>query len=172
MKVLAMLAELAENIKTLLAALPPEKWRGTLQAESWYIVPGPLFPIVNTLDPDEIINCKTKKIHITPIRREYGFGAGEKTGGRNQKPVRSYSKRPIISSVIGTPFSTIADGDAASWDEVKKILFLREKLEENIISLDVGYQLTNVETEDPVDIKLSERIFLCITDYMYETVSC
>lgn len=167
-----MLAELAENIKTLLVALPPEKWRGTLQPTNWYIVPGEKFPIVNTLDPNEIINCKTKKIHIQPIKIEYGIGAEESTGGRNRKPLVHLTKRLIISSVIGTPFSTLAEGDVASWDEVKKILFLRERLEANIVGLDVGLTLTGVEPEDPVDIQMSERIYLCLTDYMYETVTC
>jgi hypothetical protein len=158
-----MLVDLAEAIKNHLVALPPEKWGD--------IKPGPKFPIKNTLDPDEVIKCRTKKIFIMPLRPQYDISGSK--GGRALQPISTIKQDYIISSVIVTPFESVAEGDVSSWDEIKDVLKLREHLEKNIIrGVFPKYVLTSVETEEPVDIKLNERIFLCVTDYIYESNSC
>jgi hypothetical protein len=163
-----MLAELAESIKNYLIGLPPERW-GLIKPNT--VVGNTVdFPIVNTLDPDEIIKCKTRKIFIMPVVPKYDMSV--MTGQRSGAPIKHYTKQLVISAIVVTPFTEIAEGDVSSWDEIKKILNLREDVENNIIKNWFGYKLTNVETEEPVDIKLNERVFLCVTDFQYETTNC
>jgi len=163
-----MLADLAETIKNYLVGLPSEKW-GLIKPNT-VIGDTVDFPIVNTLDPDEVIKCKTRKIFIMPIVPKYDLSVI--TGNRGGQPIRHFSKSLVISSIIVTPFTEIAEGDVSSWAEIKKILNLREELERHIITTNFGYRLTNAEAEEPLDLKLNERVFMCVTDYQYDTIRC
>jgi hypothetical protein len=163
-----MLAELAETIKDYLISLAPEKW-GTIKPNT--VIGNTIdFPIVNTLDPDEIIKCKTRKIFIMPVVPKYDVE--QSTGQRSGQPIFHLTKKLVVSAIVVTPFTEIAEGDVSSWAEIKKVLELREKVEMNIIKRNFGYTLMNVEPEEPVDIKLNERIFLCVTDFEFQTIQC
>jgi hypothetical protein len=162
-----MLAELVENIATMLTALPPEDW-GVLK------VPTDI-QIVKALDPDTIIKSMKSKIYVMPVVRSNSM---ERTLGRG-KILQSVTKQLTVSVSLVVPFSTFQVNDVASWAEIKKILELREKLEDNSISLNLKdsnfnyeYTLVEIESEAPIEVELNQRNFLAATDFIYEVQRC
>lgn len=155
-----MLPLLAEEMVTYLQSLPQENW-GTLK-------PGPLLPIVNALDPDEIIKCTSRKIFIIPVRPDYNLDESLKRGNRVRQLIVEYT----ISTIVLIPFDTIKRGDVTDWPEVKDVWELREMVTENLIRGDFGLNLIRVESESPIETELNNRNFLAIVDFIYQKATC
>ncbi len=155
-----MLAELAESIQTYLNGLPPEKW-------GQYVVPT-FVSAELCLDPENLVRAKERKLYVMPFTTNYSM---DQSTGRQRRV--SIGVQLNISVALLIPFSEFSRNDVTSWDEVKKILELREKIDLNIIrNTWADYLITEVDPQPPVEIELNQRNFLSVTDFVFSTQSC
>lgn len=167
-----LLANCCENIRTQLLALPPEKWGsikpGTQSEEQ--------IPIELGLDPDLIIKHTKRVIFIMPI--VLGYSIQDSAAGRGRIK-RSVLSTILVSSAILIPFRTFTIGDVCNWDEVRAVIKLRERLENNIMALDlkdanfnIEYSLLECEPEPAQEIELNQRNYLAVTDFTFQLNKC
>lgn len=155
-----MLAELAELIANTLNASDPGKW-GT------YKVPG-YVTAETCLDPERVMQTSSKKLFIMPLFTDFSMDGSSKRG-------RVQSIQPVLnlSVTLLIPFTDFNTQDVTSWDEVKKVLELREKLDLFVIrTVWGGYNLNTVNPMPPVEIELNQRTFLSSTEFTFTTQVC
>jgi hypothetical protein len=155
-----MLAELIETITDTMNASNTNVW-GT------YKVPG-YVTAEKCLDPQTLMETKEKKLFIMPLVTNFEMGESLK---RNK--VQSISTTLVFGVTLLIPFQEFSKNDVSSWDEVKKVLELREKLDLFVIRQKWGdYTLDSVDPQPPVEIELSQRTFMSTTEFIYRTQVC
>lgn len=155
-----MLAELIELVTDTMNASNPNLW-GT------YKVPG-YVTAEKCLDPQVLMETRTKKLFIMPLVTNFEMGESLK---RSQ--VQSISSTLVFGVTLLIPFSEFDKNDVTSWNEVKKVLELREKLDLFVIRQKWGdYNLDSVDPQPPVEIELAQRTFMSTTEFVYRTQIC
>jgi len=155
-----MLAELVELVADTINASNPNVW-GT------YKVPG-YVTAEKCLDPQELMESRTKRLFVMPLVTNFDMGESLR---RNQ--VQSISSTLTFGVTLLIPFSEFDRNDVTTWNEVKKVLELREKLDLFVIRQKWGdYNLDSVDPQPPVEIELSQRTFMSTTEFIYRTQVC
>lgn len=155
-----MLAELIELVTDTMNASNPNLW-GT------YKVPG-YVTAEKCLDPQVLMEARTNKLFIMPLVTNFEMGESLKRG-----QVQSISSTLVFGVTLLIPFSEFDKNDVTSWNEVKKVLELREKLDLFVIRQNWGdYNLDSVDPQPPVEIELAQRTFMSTTEFVYRTQIC
>lgn len=155
-----MLAELAELIANTLNASDPNKW-GT------YKVPG-YVSAETCLDPEVVMTTTKKRLFVLPLVTNYGDDSTLKRGR-----VQTVQANLQLSVTLIIPFQEFSKTDVAPWDEVKKILELREKLDLFVIrTIWPDYDFVSADPQPPVEIEMQQRNFLSSTEFTFTTQVC
>lgn len=155
-----MLGELTESIVTYLNTQPSSRW-GT------YIVPA-FVTAEACLDPQQLVQSRDTKLFVMPLVNSF---SPEDLTGRDQR--RGVTANLQISVALLIPFSGFSRNDVTDWEEVKKVLEFREKIDLNIIRGNwKPYLLTGIDPQPPVEIELNQRSFLSVTDFTFTTRAC
>lgn len=152
---------LAEDIKAFLDSRPAEAWSGMS------IGPEGDLQTILAFDPTTMFEEGRKGIYILPVVREYNIGSSQ---GRGR--VVTLNSNPTIVVCIYYPFSDSEldekNLDVAKWDAVKRIINLREEMEELILKHQWDLTLTEAEAEAAENIPLSKRAFFSPTVLTFE----
>lgn len=155
-----MLAELIELVTDTMNTSNPNVW-GT------YKVPG-YVTAEKCLDPQELMESRTKRLFIMPLVTNFEMGESLRRG-----QVQSISSTLVFGVTLLIPFSEFDKKDVTTWNEVKKVLELREKLDLFVIRQKWGdYNLDSVDPQPPVEIELGQRTFMSTTEFIYRTQIC
>lgn len=155
-----MLAELAELIANTLNTSDPSKW-GT------YKVPG-YVSAETCLDPETVMASKEKRLFVMPLFTSYNEEGTLKRGR-----VQTTQANLQLSVTLLIPFQEFSKSDVAPWDEVKKILELREKLDLFVIRTKWGdYDFVSADPQPPVEIEMQQRNFLSSTEFIFSAQVC
>jgi hypothetical protein len=155
-----MLGELTELIVTFLNNLDPTelgeyKIPDFVQAEP-------------CLDPQQLVSSTTTKLFVMPLITS--FSPEEMTGRIQRVGVTANLQ---ISLALLIPFSGFSRNDVSDWDEIKKVLELRELLDLRVIRNNwQPYLITDIDPQPPVEIELNQRNFLSVTDFTFTKRVC
>lgn len=155
-----MLAELTETIVTFL---------NTRSASAWgeYKIPDYLLA-EPCLDPNQLLSSQERKLFVMPLISAF---SPENMAGRDRR--RSVTVNLQISIALLIPFQEFSRKDVTDWDEVKRVLELRELIDLNIITGDwKPYLLSDIDPQPPVEIELNQRNFLSVTDFSFQKQAC
>lgn len=158
-----MLADLAESIQTYLNAIPPEDtgWGGGLEI--------PRYTQARiALDPSTMFSDGTRGLWVSPVVTNYLLNDSSKRGVN----IISVHKTAIISVILSIPFNTFKENDVGTWEEVKKVLDLRENIDSYILKHVWAQPLKEIVAEPPIEIELNQRWFLSITEFTFEGMAC
>lgn len=154
-----MLGELTEQIVTHLNGLNMSKW-------GFYRIPD-FVAVEACLDPEQLVQAKEPKVYVMPLVTSF---TQEMTGRASRVSIGVDLQ---ISIALLFPFSGFSRNDVTNWDEVKRVLELRERLDLNTLAGNWNpYLITNVEAQPPVEIELNQRNFLSVTDFTFNTQAC
>lgn len=155
-----MLAELTESIVTFLNTQSSSVW-GEL------IIPNHLLA-EPCLDPNQLLSAQERKLFVMPLITSF---SPENMSGRDRR--RSVTANLQISVALLIPFQEFSRKDVTDWDEVKRVLELRELIDLNIITADWRpYLLSDIDPQPPVEIELNQRNFLSVTDFSFQKQTC
>jgi len=155
-----MLGELTESIVTYLNTRHSSQWGA-------YVVPT-FVSAEACLDPQQLIQSRETKLFVMPLIT--GFTPDDLVGRDKRRGVTANLQ---ISVALLIPFSGFSRNDVTDWDEVKKVLELREKLDLNIIRGNwQPYLITDIDPQPPVEIELNQRCFLSVTDFTFTDRVC
>jgi len=155
-----VLAELAELIANTLNASNPNNW-GT------YTVPG-YVSAETCLDPETVMSSTKKKLFVMPLFTGYSEDGTLKRGR-----VQSIQATLQLSVTLLIPFQEFSKTDVTDWQEVKKILELREKLDLFVLRTQWGdYNLASADPQPPVELELQQRNFFSSTEFTFTTQVC
>jgi hypothetical protein len=159
------LAALAEQIKQVIEEAPPATWSGYIPGPSY--IPGQQMQLKLALDPSEELKDEVGRIMVVPVVANYNR---DESQGRMR--VRKLSKNPTVAITLSIPFAEVDSGglDVSSWEEISKVLNLREEIDE-YIGLNVDHILS-IEAEPPQELQLDKRWFLSITEVTFESFAC
>lgn len=153
------LTTLANNIYNTLNSAPEGTWSD--------LVPGTDLVLKRALDPSTELQGASGKLLVIPVVAEYDLASSNKRGTLQQ-----LVKKPRVAVVISYPFDTVDNTgfDVSSWDEVTKILNLREEVDEYLLStLD---DIETADTEPAQELLLDKRWYLSMTEFYFENVVC
>jgi hypothetical protein len=154
-----MLGELTEQIVTYLNGLGMAYW-------GYYRIPD-FISVEACLDPEQLVSSKEPKIYVMPLVTSF---SQEMTGRASRSSIGVDLQ---ISIALLLPFSGFSRNDVTDWNEVKRVLELREKLDLNTLTGNWNpYLITNVEAQPPVEIELNQRNFLSVTDFTFNRQAC
>ncbi len=155
-----MLAELAELIANTLNASNPNNW-GT------YTVPG-YVSAETCLDPETVMTSTKKRLFIMPLFTGYSEDGTLKRGR-----VQSTQANLQLGITLLIPFQEFSKTDVSDWQEVKKILELREKLDLFVMRTKWSdYDFVSADPQPPVEIELQQRNFFSSTEFTFTTQVC
>jgi hypothetical protein len=155
-----MLAELAESIATYLNSLPGTTW-GDYKL-------GTYVTAETALDPEKVRESSGNKLYVMPLFT--GISMDSSTGRQRKVSIAS---QPLISVTLLVPFTSFSKNDVTDWQEVKKVLDLRERIDLAICRKEwEPYNLSNVDAQPPVEIELNQRTFLSSTEFTFATQVC
>jgi hypothetical protein len=155
-----VLAELAELIANTLNASNPNNW-GT------YTVPG-YVSAETCLDPETVMTSTKKRLFIMPLFTGYSEDGTLKRGR-----VQSTQANLQLGITLLIPFQEFSKTDVSDWQEVKKILELREKLDLFVIRTKWSdYDFVSADPQPPVEIELQQRNFFSSTEFTFTTQVC
>lgn len=159
------LAHIAEQIATSLNTSPPETWSdlsvGTLESD--YVEAKIAFdPIQHTSQP-------VKGLWVIPVMVNYSREASQ---GRRE--LVSLYKQPIISICLSIPITTPDTNgiDVGSWEEVKKVLNLREEIDMYVLRQNWGTTIDGITAEPAQEVELKHKWYLSITEIEFGLQSC
>lgn len=155
-----MLAELAELIANTL---------NTSQAQNWgtYTVPG-YVQAETCLDPETVMTSTKKRLFVMPLFTSYSEEGTLKRGR-----VQTTQANLQLSVTLLIPFQEFSKTDVTDWNEVKKILELREKLDLFVIRTKWGdYDFVSADPQPPVELELQQRNFFSSTEFTFTTQVC
>lgn len=155
-----MLAELAEAVATYLNSLPGNTW-GDYKL-------GTYVTAETALDPEKVRQSTGNKLYIMPLFT--GLSIDQSTGRQRKSSINSL---PLLSVTLLVPFTSFSKNDVTDWQEVKKVLDLRERIDLAVCrGLWEPYNISNADAQPPVEIELSQRTFLSSTEFTFTTQSC
>jgi hypothetical protein len=155
-----VLAELAELIANTLNASNPNNW-GT------YTVPG-YVSAETCLDPETVMTSTKKRLFIMPLFTGYSEDGTLKRGR-----VQSTQANLQLGITLLIPFQEFSKTDVSDWQEVKKILELREKLDLFVMRTKWSdYDFVSADPQPPVEIELQQRNFFSSTEFTFTTQVC
>lgn len=150
---------LAEKLELALAALlaKPQNYWGELK------IPSFVEPIL-ALDPSSLFQEQKRKLALLPLVTNYNIGESNR-----RNTIKQLTSEPMFQMVLSIPFDQIENNDVAPWDEIKKILILREKIEVAILGME---GIANAEPEPPMEVTYGVRWFMCTTDFTFTQQGC
>lgn len=146
------------ELETLLKQSDESNW-GLLQ------VPRDLIPEV-VLDPDVLYQCRERKLFIMPIQH---LPRMTDSPGRMKKVSLTMHRLFAIGLLI--PFDTFKHNDLGQLGDIRAAFDLWEKLDKFVLKY-LPYQVIDVVPEPPVEIEMSQKNFLVITEYTIEGSEC
>lgn len=161
------LTELAELIKDSILAAPPEKWVGPSGVDSLII--GTQVPVRLALDPLTATKDPQPALFVIP-----GYCQYTNAGERKNQGIR-FSRLKIITLAFCFRMMEMDAGgfDVTSWEEGRKLLDLKEILDEFMLKLDLSASKVSIsdsiETDPPEEINLDNRYFLATTVIGYDS---
>lgn len=161
------LTELAELIHDRITNSPPETWAGPSGGSS-LIIPVDV-PVKLALDPLTETKDPNPALFVIPGYCQYTNAGERKNSGKR------YSKVKVITLAICLRMKEMdAQGfDVTSWTEGRKLLDLKELLDEFVLGLDLSSSNVSIadtiETDPPEEIQLDNRYFLATTVIGYDS---
>lgn len=159
------LTDMAEAIATSLNSAPAGTWSNhTVGSDSSDYVEAK-----TVLDPVHMFEKEQKGLYIVPVVAQYSRQAS-----LGRQKIISLAKQPFIAICLSTRVQEpdFTGLDIASWEEVKKVLDLREEVDEYILKQDWGITIGEITTEPPQEIPLQRRWILSVTEIEFEGFRC
>lgn len=160
-------SDLVDSIVSIINAAPDTTWRpggytvGT--ADSDYVEARP------ALDPDLMFESGQDGLYIIPSVTLYN-----RASSRGRQKIVQLHKGPSVAVCLALKFQgKDTEGiDVANWNEVKKVLDLREDIDKYLLTYQWDYNIEDILAEPPQEIPLKHRWFLSVTEIQFEGFAC
>lgn len=159
------LTALADSFVTALNNAPGGTWSDLTVGED----PGDFVRAYPCLDPANLFESENVGLYVIPVTMLYN-----REGSQGRRQVIQLNKGPVIAIVISYRFQDqdYSGLDVSSWEAVKQILNLREDVDDYLSKYDWGQRIQSITAEPPQEIPLKGRMFLSVTEYEFEAMSC
>jgi hypothetical protein len=158
------LTHLTEQIAIYLNSSPPETWE-----EGYGIGTDRFLEAKPSLDPIVAMERGESGLFIVPVVMNY---SRSESMGRRQ--IISLSNQPLVAITMTIPFTEkdLRGVDVSSWEEVKKVLGLRERIDRYVLGKNWGWNITDIEADPPQEVQLKNRWFVSMTEITFDYQSC
>jgi hypothetical protein len=123
------------------------------------------------LDPLQIFQTERKGLFVLPYEVEYDIA-----GSQGRRTITKLIKHPVVVVCMAVPFSVtdkVRKVDVSTWDGVKPILQLRERIDDYLTGLQwPGAAILNVTATPPQEIPMEVRWFSSATEFQLELAQC
>ena len=114
------------------------------------------------------MSSRRKRLFVMPLFTGYSEDGTLKRGR-----VQTVKANLQLSVTLLIPFQEFSKTDVTDWDEVKKILELREKLDLFVIRTKWSdYDFVSADPQPPVELELQQRNFFSSTEFTFTTQVC
>lgn len=124
---------------------------------------------VGVLDPSVALESGTKGLYVIPVVTDFSL---ESSLGRQRR--FALNGKITINTCLALPFQTADEAgfDVSSWEEICKVLTLREEIDKFLISQEWGYTVEEVTPSPAQEINLKRSWFLGVTEYVFDSMVC
>lgn len=161
----AKLAQLTNQVISVLHAAPPETW------SDYSIGTGPsdFLSAKPVIDPETFFESQKAGLFIVPVTMAYNRQASQ---GRQQ--IVSINRSPVIAICLSYKFPTpdTTGLDVSPWEYVTKLLNLREEIDTYLLKYAWDWNISSITAEPAQEIPLKARWFLSVTEIEFEGMGC
>lgn len=163
--VAAKLTVLTDTIITTLNTAP----NGTWSDHTVGIGVNDFVKATPVIDPENFFEGKKTGLFVVPVTMLYNRSA---SGGRRR--IVKLQKSPVIAICLSYRFPDHdpTGVDVSPWDEVKRLLNLREEIDEYLLTREWDWNITGITAEPAQEIPLKARWYLSVTEIEFEGFAC
>lgn len=158
---------LAEAIVARLNSSPGETWSDLTIGN----LPSDFLHATNALDPINAFEQEAPGLYVIPVGATYN-----RTKSQGRSGIVSLAKTPSVIVLLAVPFNdkeTDPEGkDVASWDEVKRLINLREEIDEFLSLENWEVPIREINSEPNQELPMKQRWFVSITEFEFEANIC